>query len=135
MIFLVFNEMVLGWYFLMKYYPYLIFCILMKGLEVEVSDNIPSASYFFCFNKILGWPFLITYHPYLIFCVLMKFQGGSSWWHAIRTLFFVFWWNVRVEVSDNIPSVPYFLWFNEILRRKFLMTYHPYLTFCVLMKF
>ena len=55
--------------------------------------------------------------------------------HAIRTLFFEIWCVHSVKVSDNIPSVPYFLRFNEILEHKILMTYHTYIVFSVLMKF
>ena len=41
----------------------------------------------------------------------------------LSILSFVYFDETRADVSNDIPSVPYFLGFNEILGRKFLMTY------------
>ena len=41
----------------------------------------------------------------------------------------------RVVFPDYILSLPYFLYFDEMLGWKFLITYDLYLIFCVLTKF
>ena len=67
-----------------------------------------------CFYEVVGSHSLMTCHPYLTFCILMKRMNQILQCHVIWTLFFVFWLNSLVIPFGGMPSVHYFLCFNEM---------------------
>ena len=66
------------------------------------------------FYEVIGTHSLMTCYPYLIFRILMKRMRHILQFHVIWALFFVFSLNSLVMPFGGMPSVHYFLCFNEM---------------------
>ena len=112
-----------------KCLPYLFF--VLCNYRIISFDYISSVPYLLHFNELIeSYPLKIC-HLYFLFCVLMKWQRYILF-VCSPNVNFEFYLNYRFIIFNDLPSVPYFLCFDEITGLYPLMTFHPYFYSCVL---